>query len=52
MLGASETIPVADGKLALGTWQRIFVVELDGPRPRHGLPGARKVVIQALGAID
>jgi thiamine phosphate synthase YjbQ (UPF0047 family) len=27
MLGASETIPVADGKLALGTWQRIFVVE-------------------------
>ena len=52
MLGASETIPVADGKLALGTWQRIFVVELDGPRPRHGLPGAREVVIQALGAID
>jgi secondary thiamine-phosphate synthase enzyme len=52
MLGASETIPVADGKLELGTWQRIFLVELDGPRPRLGLPGGREVVIQALGATD
>jgi secondary thiamine-phosphate synthase enzyme len=50
MLGASETVPVCGGKLMLGTWQRIFVVELDGPRPRIGLPSGREVVIQALGA--
>jgi secondary thiamine-phosphate synthase enzyme len=32
LLGASASIPVVDGVLQLGTWQRIFVVELDGPR--------------------
>jgi secondary thiamine-phosphate synthase enzyme len=52
MLGASETIPVVDGKLELGTWQRVFVIELDGPRPRSGLPSGREVVIQALGTTD
>src|SRR5947208_333898 len=46
MLGASETIPVADGELLLGTWQRIFLVELDGPR------ASREVIIQALGATE
>lgn len=35
LLSTSETIPVIDGRLALGTWQRVFVVELDGPRPRQ-----------------
>jgi secondary thiamine-phosphate synthase enzyme len=34
LLGSSETIPLIDGKLVLGTWQRIFFVELDGPRHR------------------
>src|SRR6266699_726670 len=43
MLGTSESVPVADGELLLGTWQRIFLVELDGPR------SAREVVIQVLG---
>jgi secondary thiamine-phosphate synthase enzyme len=46
MLGTSESIPVADGQLLLGTWQRIFLVELDGPR------AAREVIVQALGATD
>ncbi len=46
MLGSSESVPVLDGELQLGTWQRIFVVELDGPRP------CREVIIQALGAGD
>lgn len=32
LLGASETIPIVDGRLDLGTWQSIFFVELDGPR--------------------
>lgn len=34
LLGMSETIPVEDGHLILGTWQSIFFVELDGPRNR------------------
>ncbi|MFI5398974.1 MAG: secondary thiamine-phosphate synthase enzyme YjbQ [Candidatus Binatia bacterium] len=35
MLGPGETIPVRDGKLVLGTWQAIMLVELDGPRDRR-----------------
>jgi secondary thiamine-phosphate synthase enzyme len=27
-------VPVADGQLALGTWQGIFLCEFDGPRDR------------------
>lgn len=33
-LGASETLNVADGRLQIGRWQRIFLVELDGPQER------------------
>ena len=32
LLGSSETIPIIDGRLDLGTWQSIFFIELDGPR--------------------
>jgi secondary thiamine-phosphate synthase enzyme len=46
MLGTSESVPVGDGELLLGTWQRIFLVELDGPRAE------REVVIQVLGTSD
>ncbi len=35
ILGPSETIPIRDGRLALGTWQAIMLVELDGPRDRR-----------------
>ncbi len=34
LLGASEALPVSEGKLELGTWQRIFFAEMDGPRNR------------------
>lgn len=34
LLGASESLPISEGKLELGTWQRIFLAELDGPRSR------------------
>jgi len=34
MLGPSLTVPVSDGKLVLGTWQSVMLVELDGPRER------------------
>ena len=33
-LRASETLAVAAGRPRLGRWQRIFLVELDGPRTR------------------
>ncbi|HUD11859.1 MAG TPA: YjbQ family protein, partial [Candidatus Saccharimonadia bacterium] len=33
-IGPSVGIPVENGKLVLGTWQRIVLVELDGPRTR------------------
>ncbi len=36
-LGTSETIPVVDGRVTLGTWQRIFLIELDHPRLRRVL---------------
>jgi secondary thiamine-phosphate synthase enzyme len=34
---ASETIPVTGGTLLLGSWQSIFFLELDGPRPARAL---------------
>jgi secondary thiamine-phosphate synthase enzyme len=34
-LGPSESVPVRDGRLLLGTWQGIALVECDGPRDRE-----------------
>jgi secondary thiamine-phosphate synthase enzyme len=34
-LGPSESIPVQGGRLLLGTWQGIALVECDGPRERE-----------------
>jgi secondary thiamine-phosphate synthase enzyme len=34
LLGTALTIPVHSGSLILGTWQRVILVELDGPRER------------------
>ncbi|MDO8609241.1 MAG: secondary thiamine-phosphate synthase enzyme YjbQ [bacterium] len=42
MGGTSEHIPLIDGQLVLGTFQRIFLIELDTARPR-------KVVFQIVG---
>jgi len=36
-LGTSETIPIISGELQLGTYQRIFFIELDCPRPREAI---------------
>jgi secondary thiamine-phosphate synthase enzyme len=43
LVGPSLTIPIADGKLILGTWQQVALVELD-TRPRK-----REIVIQVVG---
>jgi len=35
ILGPGETLPVHQGRLILGTWQAVMLVELDGPRSRR-----------------
>lgn len=42
LIGSSVAIPIQEGRLALGTWQGIFLAEFDGPRSRKVL-----VTIQA-----
>lgn len=34
ILGPSLSVPVSAGRLVLGTWQSVMLVELDGPRER------------------
>lgn len=34
LVGSSVTVPVEGGRPALGTWQKIFFCEFDGPRTR------------------
>jgi secondary thiamine-phosphate synthase enzyme len=43
ILGASLTVPFSEGKLLLGTWQQIVVVDFDN-RPR-----TRSLIIQIIG---
>lgn len=43
LIGPSLTVPVVDGKLTLGTWQQIVLIELD-TRPR-----SRQVIVQIFG---
>ncbi|HET9199850.1 MAG TPA: secondary thiamine-phosphate synthase enzyme YjbQ [Dehalococcoidia bacterium] len=45
LTGNSETLPISDGRLALGTWQGIYFCEFDGPRQRD-------VQVQVLSAKD
>lgn len=42
VVGHSISIPVEDGKLKLGTWQRVLLAEFDGPN-------SRKVHVQVMG---
>jgi secondary thiamine-phosphate synthase enzyme len=35
LLGSAVSLNVADGKLRLGRWQRVLMVELDGPQLRE-----------------
>lgn len=35
LVGMSLTLPVREGRLALGTWQGVYFCEFDGPRTRH-----------------
>ena len=44
-LGSSEIIPLVQGSLAFGQWQRIFMVELDN-EPRSPI---REILVQIMG---
>ena len=35
IIGPSLSVPIIEGKLSLGTWQKIVLVELAGPRERE-----------------
>jgi secondary thiamine-phosphate synthase enzyme len=35
IVGSSVTIPIVSGRLQLGTWQRVLLVECNGPRQRE-----------------
>lgn len=35
IIGHSRVVPIREGKLDLGTWQAVLLVELDGPRERR-----------------
>jgi secondary thiamine-phosphate synthase enzyme len=41
LVGSSVMVPVAGGRLELGTWQKVWFCEFDGPR-------RRRVVVQKL----
>ena len=43
LIGSSLTIPVTDGRLNLGTWQGIYLLE----HREHG--GSRKIVVTLMG---
>jgi secondary thiamine-phosphate synthase enzyme len=43
LLGPSLTVPISDGRLALGTWQQIILLECD-IRPRE-----RTIVVTVIG---
>jgi secondary thiamine-phosphate synthase enzyme len=43
IIGPSRSFPLVNGSLVRGTWQNIFLVELDGPRSR------RRVVVTVVG---
>jgi short-chain Z-isoprenyl diphosphate synthase len=42
ILNTSESVPIRDGRLQLGVWQRVFLVELDHAR-------RREVMVQVFG---
>jgi secondary thiamine-phosphate synthase enzyme len=41
LVGAAQFVPVAGGKLVLGTWQGVYLAEFDGPR-------RRKVIVKVM----
>lgn len=40
LMGFTATLPVAGGRLVLGTWQAVYFCEFDGPRRRRCIVAA------------
>ncbi|HAQ36918.1 MAG TPA: hypothetical protein DCX89_05515 [Saprospirales bacterium] len=45
LVGPQESVPIIGGKLALSTWQNIFLCEFDGPREQ------REIVVTVMSSI-
>ncbi|MDK6029483.1 secondary thiamine-phosphate synthase enzyme YjbQ [Ignisphaera sp. 4213-co] len=43
VIGADRVFPVVNGELVRGTWQNIFLVEMDGPR------SSRNIIVVVIG---
>ena len=43
LTGCSETVPIVDGRLALGTWQGLFLFE------HRDAPHERRVMVTLMG---
>jgi len=43
LIGSSRVFPVVDGRLYRGTWQNIFLLEMDGPR------ASRRILVTVIG---
>jgi secondary thiamine-phosphate synthase enzyme len=46
LLGPSIAVPLLDGKMTLGQWQQIILIDFD-TRPRH-----REIVVQVVGDVS
>lgn len=49
VVGTTEAVPVTGGKLAIGTYQNIIVVDADGPVGTLGSPKTRSICVQIQG---
>ena len=47
LLGSSESIPLINGDIALGEWQRVFMVELDSQKAAQ--VSYRELIVQIMG---
>jgi secondary thiamine-phosphate synthase enzyme len=43
IIGSEKIFPIKDGRIIRGTWQNIFLVELDGPRSQ------RRIIVEVIG---
>ena len=50
VVGTTEAIPIHEGKMTIGTFQNIIVVDADGPAGNLGSPKSRTICVQVQGS--
>jgi thiamine phosphate synthase YjbQ (UPF0047 family) len=50
VVGTTEAIPIHEGKMTIGTFQNIIVVDADGPAGNLGSPKTRTICVQVQGS--